>query len=331
MEKKDFSAKNRVKTRNIFKSVILLALMGGVSLANDKTWEIIVEPEDPISFNQLEVIVARGQSLTLSTERPELYEEALNYWNDKQVEATLARAKDLADALRDRNEPTVARMTRQIGGVSSKQRLTGASLEEDTLFLALSGTSYMDVVGTNVQAISNPDFRTRLMQAGLEDHADPNFYFANALGVCALLYGKDADGIYVPIGTRSDKVMIYPNVPHIFGGFPDVEGKLVGHLRRELREEIGLTDEEMGESFFYGIIRQVPSRHPEAIFGVPVSVGREELAQRWREGASGKYEHRNIKIYGKEELPGILKEDGQTMVPSCAAALTRFLEYSCSQ
>jgi len=299
------------------------------------TWESIVEPEKPIHFSELEVKVAEGEELILASRRPELYNKVLDYWNQQQVNATLARADELADALARKDENRISRMSRQIGGVNQKYRLSRAFLEGGTLHLALSGTNYMDFIGTNVQAINDSQFRERLMNAGIDDYADPNHYFASPLGVCAVVYvfsdrKREKSSVYVPIGWRSDKVMIYPNVPHVFGGFLDVDGKKLsidGHLRKELREEMGLSEEEMGGGSFYGIIRHRPSRHPEAIGGIPIYLSQEELEQSWKKNAPGKFEHRNISFYKVEELAGFLEEYGEKMVPSGAAALTKFLEF----
>ena len=240
----------------------------------------------------------------------------------------------MAQALKRKDTGTIRRMTQQIGGVGQKHRLSRAFLDGKKLHLALGSTNYMEVVGTNERSINDSEFRARLMQAGIEDAADPQKYFADPLAVCSVVYGKDPQSgeIYIPIGLRSDKVMIYPRVHHVFGGLVNVGPArtavdIGGNSRRELREEIGLTDKETAIGQFYGIIRQGPSRIPEAIGCIPIFIGREELEERWRTSASGKFEHRNITFYGIGELPSFLEEHGTTMVPSGAAALTKFLEY----
>jgi len=246
----------------------------------EPTWDIIVEPEKLVSFNQLEVIAAEGEPVNWQ-KRPELHKEVLNYWNKEQVRMTLERADELADALLNNKEDKVARMSRHIGGVAPKNRLSRAVFDGNKLYLALGTTDYMEFTGTNIQAISNPDFRERLMGAGFEDAADSNHYFASPLAVCAAVYGfngkpGDVDSIYVPVGFRSKKVMIYPEAYHVFGGV-GVGTDIGQHLSKELREEMGLKDDQMGTPTFHGIIRQGPSRVPEAICHIPVYVNQEEL------------------------------------------------------
>jgi len=222
-------------------------------------------------------------------------------------------------------------MSRHIGGVAPKNRLSRAVFDGNKLYLALGTTDYMEFTGTNIQAITNPDFRERLMQAGFEDAADSNHYFSSPLAVCAAIYGfngkpGDVDTIYVPIGFRSKKVMIYPETYHVFGGV-GVGTDIGQRLATELREEMGLKDEEMGAPTFHGIIRQGPSRVPEAICHIPVYVDQKELEERWNKSAPGKFEHRDISFYNLEQLPDFLKKNGPTMVPSGAAALTKLLEH----
>ncbi len=300
------------------------------------TWEYIVQAQPPPLLSDLEIIITEGEPLNIGFRRPDLYEEVLDYWNQAQVRQTMVRANDLADALDANDEAKVSRMQRQIGGVNQKNRLSRATMRGNKLFLAMNSTTYMDFVGTNERSINDAAFRERLMQAGIEDYADAERYFASPMAVCAVVYGYDTpkrteESIYVPITLRSDKVMIYPNVHHVFGGLVDVDEKrsrlnLASHLLRELREEIGLKDEEMGQPLFYGIIRQRPSRIPEAILSIPVFVSKDELEQRWQNHAPGKYEHRNITFYRFNELELFLEKYEQSMVPSGAAALHNFIQ-----
>ena len=301
------------------------------------TWETIVEPEQPILLQDLEVIVAEGEPLTIGKHRPALYDEVLQYWDKAQVRQVLARATDLGNALAQQDEKTIARMTSQIGGVAQKIRCSRAILKQNKLYLALNSTNYMDFIGTNEQAIVNPDFRERLMHAGVEDYADPNLYFANPLAVCAVVYGfdtkqRDNESMYIAIALRSSKVMIYPNVHHVIGGVLDADRErkkinIGNHLRLELREEIGLTNEEMGSAQFFGIIRQTCSRIPEVICGIPIYVSQSELEQRWREHAPGKFENKNLSFYRFSQLELFLEQYAPTMVPSGAAALHSLLKY----
>ena len=302
---------------------------------DNKTWEYIVQPAQPIPFSELEVVVSQGEPMSFPLQRADIAREIFQYWDIVQQRMFQARSSDFSLAMENGDSQKIARMLKQVGGVNEKYRLTRAVLEDNKLYLALSITDYMTYAGTNERSIREPDFRERLMRYGIEDRCDPNFYFANALAVCSILYGynqqRDDSSIYVPIGMRSDKVVIYPNVHHVIGGVVDVakdarQIDIARHLKVELREEMGLDSSQMGELLFYGIVRQVPSRQPEVVCGIPIYVGQEELERRWREKAPGKFEHRNLSFYSVNEIPGFLEQHGHSMVPSGAAALTIFLE-----
>lgn len=306
-------------------------------ITTKSTWEFIVQPEQPILLSELELKIIEGQPLDFSR-RIGLYDQVLQYWNKKQVDSVMVRAHDLTVALQTEDRVTVARLQRQIGGIDPKVRFCEGRLEDKTLYLSLAATNYADFIGTNEQAITNPEFRSTLMQAGLEDFSNQNHYFANALAVCALPYGynnlAEKKDPYAAIGFRSNKVLIYPNVPHVIGGVIDAKSGLrdldiSGHIHSELREEIGLSDDEMGEAMFYGIVRQIPSRIPEVVLGIPIYVTQTALENRWKNTApAGKYEHRNIKYYSLPELPGFLEDWATKMVPSGAAAVELFFEHN---
>ncbi len=304
-------------------------------MVEEQTWEYIVKPAAPISFSELEVVVTQGEPLSFPLERAEITRGIFQYWDTVQQRMFIARSGEFSSAIALGDESKIGRMLKQVGGVNEKYRLSRAVLEDKKLYLALSVTDYMHFSGTNERAIREPEFRAKLMDCGMQDRADPNFYFANALAVCSVLYGYnvlgDESSIYVPIGMRSDKVVIYPNVHHVIGGVIDVakDGRdidIARHLKVELREEMGLDATQMGEPLFYGIIRQIPSRLPEVICGIPIYASQSELEQRWREKAPGKFEHRNLSFHRMSEISDFLSQYGQSMVPSGAAALSAFLE-----
>ncbi len=314
-------------------------------------WEPLVEPPEPIPFSDLEIIVAEGDPFIVGLRRPELYREILEYWDKSQLEQTIVRARDLATALLQPDEAKIARLQKQIGGVEPKLSLSRAVLEGNKLYLAINSVNFMDYTGTNVRASHDPEFRGRLMQAGREDYGDPNHYFANPLAVNAVVYGLNQgernprsapdnptldnptpdNSNYVVIGKRSDKVNFYPNVYHVIGGYINASTDrkkidLAGNLRRELQEEIGLGEEQMGELLFQGIIRQIPSRVPEVICSLPIYASKEEVERSWRERSPGKFEHRNINFYPLLEIPAFLEEHSSSMIaPSGQAALMYLL------
>lgn len=302
----------------------------------EKTWETIVEPEKPILISNLELKITEGDAFTLGQKRPELYAQVLQYWDKKQVEMTLARAKTLAAALMQQDMPVVERMQKQIGGVEPKHSLSRAVLDGNTLYLAMNSVNFMDFAGTNIRAIQDLEWRSRLMQAGLEDYTDQNRYFANPLAVCSVVYGYgiqrgDVESAYALILKRSDKVAIYPNVHHVNGGLVDINKERtkidIGlQVYRELREELGIDNEHLGNPTFHGIVRQTPSRIPEAICSIPVYLPQQELEQRWREKAPGKFEHGGMNFYPLQQVPAFLDQYGSSMVPSGQAALMYLLQ-----
>ncbi len=290
-------------------------------------WEPIVEFSRPIPVDDLEVEVTKGTVFSLAQDRPSLYREVLNYWDSAQVRMMQENAKTLVQALEERDESALRKMVSQIGSVGQKKRLSGATLEGKKLSLEISNTTYMDFIGTNERAIRDVNFRKRLMDAGLKDHSDPNAYFANALAACTAIYGINPDGsIYVPIALRSEKVMIYPNVHHVFGGLVDVDEKdrvsFGTSIIKELTEEVGLSPDQISRPYLMGIVRNAPSRHPEAILAVAISIGSEELVNSWKTRAHDKFEQKRISIHALDEIPGFLEKHGRDMVPSGCAALS---------
>ncbi len=287
-------------------------------------------------MRSLELVITEGDSFTLGSRRPQLYAEVLEYWNRKQIEMVTVRAREYTAALMQDEKAKIDRMQRQIGGVEPKHSLSRAVLEGNKLYLAMNSVNFMDFAGTNIRAIEDSEFRSRLMQAGLEDYADPNRYFANPLAVCSVVYGYsgergDISGAYALILKRSDKVAIYPKVHHVNGGLADIDQERtkidIGlQVYKELREELGIDNEHLGNPTFHGIIRQTPSRIPEAICNIPVYLPRPELEQRWQEKAPGKFEHGGMNFYPLQEVPAFLDQYGSSMVPSGQAALMYLLQ-----
>ena len=298
----------------------------------ERTWEPLIEPDSPIPVSDLEIRVSKGSPLTLAADRPKLYKEALDYWNASQAKIAKARSDEIISALQSGDEDAIAKIMKMIGGVSPSQRLTYASLRDKSLSLAISGTNYMEFIGTNEQAINNEGFRKRLMDAGFNDYADENAYFANPLAACTVINGVEGGKAYAIVGVRSNKVAIYPNVHHVSGGLVDIDEdcshlSFKNHVEKELQEEVGLDENEFSSPMLYAMIRQLPSRHPEAVLGVTVKIGKGELMERWKKSAPDKFEHRNLSFYTTDEIPQFLETFGHSMVPSGAAALEYVMRY----
>ena len=192
------------------------------------TWEEIVTVSEPIPYDDLTTKIAkkRGSRPKVEDHRPELYSLICDFWTRNMQNVAIARDGDLRDAMQSSDPLAVARMVGQIGGFNAKYVVDQIHFEEGkkTLRLALGHVGYSNIVGTHQQAVVDPEFRERIMQAGLEDFADPNIYFANGMGVCAVVYGFErGDKPFVVVGKRSDKVAIYPETRHVFGGFMNVD------------------------------------------------------------------------------------------------------------
>jgi 8-oxo-dGTP pyrophosphatase MutT (NUDIX family) len=147
-------------------------------------------------------------------------------------------------------------------------RLESWQLQDGRLELAMSRTSYKLFWGTN---ISNPQ---------LADQYGPQL-LANPVGVSTLL--ETADG-HLLLGRRNASVAYYPNRIHPFAGSLEPEDteptaatngpSPFAAVRRELAEELGLTDQEISQVSCTGIAEDLKLRQPELIFRAKTSLTR---------------------------------------------------------
>jgi len=119
------------------------------------------------------------------------------------------------------------------------------------LSMTLSETSYKSFAGTNMH---NPQFAAQYGQAAM----------ANPLGMSAALIS--ADGFLV-MGRRNERVAYYPGRIHPFAGSlePEDELDVFAAVRRELKEELGLAEEELQGQKCLGIAEDRGLAHPELI------------------------------------------------------------------
>jgi 8-oxo-dGTP pyrophosphatase MutT (NUDIX family) len=122
----------------------------------------------------------------------------------------------------------------------------------DQLHLALSQTSYRIFVGTNLY---HPELAD---QFGAD-------VMANPVGVSTVLQTADNKLLF---GVRNGAVAYYPRRTHPFAGSlePRDNGNIFAAARRELREEIALTDADLGQLTLLGLVEDRLIRHPELIF-----------------------------------------------------------------
>ncbi|MDB5326590.1 MAG: hypothetical protein JWM57_2159 [Phycisphaerales bacterium] len=123
---------------------------------------------------------------------------------------------------------------------------------DERLVIDLSRTSYRIFVGTN---FCHPEFADTY---GVE-------VMANSMGVSAGLL--TADGYWM-MGRRNASVAYYPGRVHPFAGSIELadEIDLFANARRELREELNLTDATVDVTRLLGLVEDTALRHPESIF-----------------------------------------------------------------
>jgi len=119
------------------------------------------------------------------------------------------------------------------------------------LQLTLSGTTYKRFLGTN---LTHPQ---------LADRFGPQV-LANPVGVSpALLTADDV----LMMGRRNASVAYYPDRIHPFAGALDPDdADPFAAVRRELREELNLTDPDVPDVYLTGIAEDLSIRQPELIF-----------------------------------------------------------------
>lgn len=152
-------------------------------------------------------------------------------------------------------------------------RLLDYSAAEDTLKLELGPTDYRELIGTNV---CHPEIAERF----------GHDYLSNALAVHAVVATVDRRLL---VFKRSSDVGEYPEAYDVCGGHIDPEIDAVRSvpspykaLRRELREEIGLADDETERIVCCGLVRNTATLKPDLIFDV------------WTKLTWSEFEHRDL-------------------------------------
>jgi hypothetical protein len=151
------------------------------------------------------------------------------------------------------------------------------------LRLTLSPTGYKAFWGTN---LSHPELADQYGRAVL----------ANPVGVSPAL--ESADG-YLLMGRRNDQVAYYPSRIHPFAGClepRDVDRRggpdLFNAVRRELAEELNLSDADIADVRCTGVVEDVQLRQPELIFRVVARRSRAQI----EEGVADEEHHGMIAV-----------------------------------
>lgn len=184
--------------------------------------------------------------------------------------------------------------------------LINSHIEQGELFVTVQATTYKSYWGTNLA----------YAQEGYSDE------LANILAVCAVCV--TADG-YIPFGLRSDTVAESRNRWHVPGGnMEDYSRSPFAIMRMELREEIGLRDEDIAEMVCTGLGRGVEQFKPEFLFCVRLHLTADALRHRLPQ-APDAYEHTRFEWVSKDAVENFFA--GRTVAPIGCAAVFRALQY----
>jgi 8-oxo-dGTP pyrophosphatase MutT (NUDIX family) len=142
-------------------------------------------------------------------------------------------------------------------------RMESWNATPDHLEIALSDTSYKPFLGTN---LAHPELADRYGRDVM----------ANPVGVSPAL--ETADG-FLLLGRRNSTVAYYPERVHPFAGAlePKDDGNLFAAVRRELFEELSLSEAQIADIRCTGIAEDLSLRQPELIFRVKSTAPRAQI------------------------------------------------------
>lgn len=197
-------------------------------------------------------------------------------------------------------------------------RLAGYASSGGTLSLTLQPTSYRPFIGTNGRfALGSPD----LPDAGGPGAEPPatGEACADPLGTSALVVSADG---WLLLGRRSAAVALHPGMVHPFGGGhePGDGDDVIGGVRRELAEELGLSGADLGTVAPLTLVREPCLRQPELICAAMSRLDAEALAARLDRG-----EHGQLWRVRLDAVAGAIAGDGLT--PMARAALAAWLRH----
>ena len=188
-------------------------------------------------------------------------------------------------------------------------RLDRYLVSDGRLVLELGPTDYREMIGTNV---CHPEIASRL----------GHDYLSNALAVHAAVTTTDER---VLVFQRSWEVGEYPGAYDVFGGHLDPDADLVGGvpspyatLRRELQEEIGLSETDIIRVVCHGLVRNVRTLKPDLIFDV-------WTRRSWAEFQRIRLDEEHRGIYSvlnrPRDIARFIKDHAEGIAPAGVAAL----------
>jgi hypothetical protein len=142
-------------------------------------------------------------------------------------------------------------------------RLESYSATEKELSMVFSDITYKSFAGTNMH---NPQFVAQYGETAM----------ANPLGISVALISADG---FLAMGRRNERVAYYPGRIHPFAGALEPEDGLdvFEAVGRELKEELGLSPEELGQIKCLGMAEDRGLAQPELICYAEVGKTLEEL------------------------------------------------------
>ena len=148
-------------------------------------------------------------------------------------------------------------------------RLEALSVDERGLHLRVSPTSYRVFIGTNGR---HPQWAD---EPGRHAMADP-------IGTSVAL--RSSDGVLI-FGRRSQRVALYRGCAHPFGGTMELPASataidLLGEMRRELDEEIGVRGDDLTDLRVIALIEDRHLRQPELVYAAQCRLTAEVITSR---------------------------------------------------
>ena len=191
-------------------------------------------------------------------------------------------------------------------------RLDAWACEADRLVLTASPTDYRAFVGTNLRNGG------RLDEWGVDAYANP-------IGISAVV--RTSDGLLV-FGRRGSRVFFHAGRLHTIGGTvePDDRGAdgaidVFAAMRREVCEELAVTDAEIAGLVCTGLIRDGALHQPELIFRAELTLSRGDVLARFDPSAPHQ-EHDALELcHDEPEAVAPFIERADPIVPVAAGAL----------
>lgn len=182
-------------------------------------------------------------------------------------------------------------------------RLESIDAKPQAMHLSLSKSSYKSYVGTNM---ANPQLAEQYGDAAL----------ANPVGLSALVISSDN---YLLLGRRNAQVAYYPSRVHPFAGCmePSEQLDIFDDVRRELIEELSISQRQIQEMLCTGMVRDLSLRQPEFIFAVRVDQTLNQI-----ESHLDPEEHRGIfSAYATRESIEVALQSDESFTPVGIASL----------